>query len=146
MPTQSRGHGTRRTFDAQEAFMSRVVFHPKDNDCLYSGDWEGYLVKWKVSESKKTDEWREHKGRISGISITSDGKYLGTAGADHTAKLWDLRTGKVHRTLKGHNSTVSAIAFSPDGKTVATSCGSLDEPGELRVWDVEEGTLLKTLR
>ena len=38
--------------------------------------------------------------------------------------LWNANTGKHLKTLKGHESFISSIAFSPDGGTLAT--GSID--------------------
>jgi WD40 repeat protein len=36
-------------------------------------------------------------------------------------RLWDPATGKQLARLTGHTETVSAVAFSPDGKTLATA-------------------------
>jgi WD40 repeat protein len=44
--------------------------------------------------------------------------------------------------LHGHSGTVESIAFSPDGRLLA-SC-SVDET--IRLWDVADGSLLQTLR
>ena len=41
-----------------------------------------------------------------------------------TARLWDVATGDCLRTLTGHTGTVFGVAFSPDGRLLATaSCG-----------------------
>ncbi len=45
------------------------------------------------------------------------------------------------RTLKGHSSSVKAIAFSPDGKQIAS--GSYDDT--IKLWDAITGDLQKTL-
>ena len=46
---------------------------------------------------------------------------LASAGNDKTVRLWDVHTGKQLRTLKGHRNGVTSVAFSPDGKTLASS-------------------------
>jgi WD40 repeat protein len=42
-----------------------------------------------------------------------------------TARLWEVATGKQIATISGHVNGVSSVAFSPDGRTLAT--GSLDK-------------------
>lgn len=54
---------------------------------------------------------------------------------DGTARIWDCDTGTPAHTLKGHTSWVLAVAFSPDGTTIAT--GSMDNT--LRLWDAKTG-------
>ncbi|MGP8239863.1 MAG: protein kinase domain-containing protein [Limisphaerales bacterium] len=56
--------------------------------------------------------------------------------------LWNLCRGEQLTTLAGHEQTVTCIAFSPDGKRVAT--GSLD--GTARIWNVGAHDSIATLR
>jgi WD40 repeat protein len=41
--------------------------------------------------------------------------------------------------LRGHTSPVGAVAFAPDGRTLASGGGWLGRPGELNLWDVATG-------
>jgi eukaryotic-like serine/threonine-protein kinase len=52
---------------------------------------------------------------------------------DHTIKLWDLASRQLLSTLTGHTGTITAIAFSPDGKLLAST--SWD--GTVKLWDLE---------
>jgi WD40 repeat protein len=43
---------------------------------------------------------------------------------DKTAKVWDAASGQELLTLRGHNGHVYSVAWSPDGKRLATASGS----------------------
>ena len=64
-----------------------------------------------------------------------------SASWDKTLKVWDLETGRVLRTLKGHSNTVSCMAVTANGKGLVS--GSWDKT--LKVWDLETGSPLRTL-
>jgi WD40 repeat protein len=54
----------------------------------------------------------------------------------------DVATGKEQATLKGHTEAATSVAFSPDGKTLAS--GSWD--ATIRLWDVQRGKERATLK
>ena len=60
---------------------------------------------------------------------------------DSTVKLWDVATGRHTATLEGHSDWVNSVAFSPDGKLLAS--GSVDET--IKLWDVATRTNTATL-
>ena len=55
---------------------------------------------------------------------------------------WDVQRGECLRVQKAHQGTVQALKVSPDGRRLA-SCG---DDGAIRLWDLESGDLLRTLR
>ena len=69
--------------------------------------------------------------------VSPDGKTLATVvgspapGAPGEVKVWDAATGEEVATLRGHTGDIIHLAFSPDGKALAT--GGADGT---RLWDV----------
>jgi len=65
-----------------------------------------------------------HQAMINRIGVDAANRYLVTGSDDKTARVWDLRTGALLRTLRlpigpGNEGMVYAVAISPDGRTVA---------------------------
>jgi WD40 repeat protein len=72
--------------------------------------------------------------------VSPDGDTLGLGGEDGRVRLLDLASGRV-RTLTGgrHDDVANRVAFSPDGRTLATA------DRNVIVWDVSEGRAIETL-
>jgi WD40 repeat protein len=58
---------------------------------------------------------------------------------DGTVRLWDVATGKEMKRLPRNKNYIAELAFSPDGKTLATYGRFYDY--KVRVWDVTTGKL-----
>ena len=73
-----------------------------------------------------------------GDSVSADGTRFAVATADKLARVFESGDRSVTRTLEGHHSAVTAVAFSRDGARVVT--GSQDNT--VRVWNAATGAPL----
>jgi len=77
---------------------------------------------------------------VNSVAISPDGQTL--VGSMYvTIKLWNLRTGELKSTLRGHSQAILSVAFSPDGRTLGS--GSWDNT--IKLWDVGTDELRSTL-
>ena len=62
-----------------------------------------------------------HSGVVTSVAFSPDGSLLASGSWDGTIKIWDIRDGKLKlkRTLGGAWDEVEAVAFSPDGRSIA---------------------------
>jgi hypothetical protein len=80
-----------------------------------------------------------HSKEINKLIAHPKQPLLITCSADQTVRIWNADNGAAVRTLSGHTDYVYAIAVSSDGNLIAS--GSFN--GEIKVWKVADGTLVK---
>ncbi|GAB3400937.1 WD40 repeat domain-containing protein [Flindersiella endophytica] len=76
--------------------------------------------------------------------VSPDGQVLATASQDNMVKLWRTSDGSLIRTLASHDGSVYSVAFSPDGRFLA-SAGEFvfgDPSGNVKLWRVSDGAFL----
>uniref|UniRef100_T1IUY7 U-box domain-containing protein n=1 Tax=Strigamia maritima TaxID=126957 RepID=T1IUY7_STRMM len=68
-------------------------------------------------------------------TISSNGSRLATAGEDDCIIVWDLNTRSLLKSLEGHEATVTAVSFTPDGSYLISGSNNCD----LALWPVSYG-------
>jgi WD40 repeat protein len=86
---------------------------------------------WDVDRRRVVATLSGHRGNISALAFSPNGRTVATGSADRTVRLWDSRTGTMLTTLTGHTAEVTSVEFYPDGQTLVTS----GRDGTVRLWD-----------
>ena len=94
-----------------------------------AGDGPRQLFRW------------EGRGEVYSLALADETRLL-AAGGEDSVYLWDIRTGAPFRTLTGAGGIVAAVAFSQNGKVLASAAGD----GTVSLWDVAGGEKLRTIR
>lgn len=97
-------------------------------------NWEWGRLMHLCSQSVQTIP---AKAPLDSLALSADGKRCASGGWDGVARVWDLATGQPQWEFRHGGLYVHAVAFSPDGRWLAT--GSDDPTGYVQLWDLQEG-------
>jgi WD40 repeat protein len=108
------------------AFDGRLLAFP------HTKDGQPLVRVWDTLTNQEALELVGHTGAVRNIVFSRDGKYLATAGSDHSVKLWDIANGREVRSLA---TSAWCLAFNPDGTRLAMG----NEAGAVQAWDLATG-------
>ncbi len=102
---------------------------------------------WDVASGKMVRQMDCQHGAgstyyVRSVAFSPDGTLLASVGTEQSIRLWDRATGKELRRREGHDGEVSTVAWSPDGRMLASASFTA---GEVRLWDTATGKPLRLL-
>jgi WD40 repeat protein len=91
------------------------------------------------------------------LAFSPNGKWLAVGGGHNwyrhrrspgQVQVWDITNVKQVYNLREHAGSVWSLAFSPDGRRLASASGIMDgkTPGEVKIWDMQTDQELCTLQ
>jgi WD40 repeat protein len=141
-------HGDLRTMRQPVGPVTALALS-RDGKRLACGGADGTVHVRDPGSGKELLTLGKHEGVVTSLAFSADDKLLAAGGEDRTVKVWDA-TGEAaggmrqpRQTLEGHDAVVTAVAFAPGSSTRLASAG-IDATA--RVWDLEKGVTVRTLR
>ena len=131
--------------DSETLFLASDLMDSKRPDD-YTMD--SVISSWNLKIAKVKWSTRESLGTPPLVKVSSDGKTLATQG-ENTIHLRNAQTGKLLNRLSAPDNAPTyayTIAFSPNGKTMATDyLRDNENRGVTAVWDMQRLVLLRSL-
>lgn len=142
-------------------FVSSLAFSPNGNKVI-TGDWwgdENNLILWDIKDINNIEKTllKGHPGNISGVAFSPDGNRIvsggkrpkkqdeETAEKDSKVVLWDISDiNNIKSTVLSNEPVeVRSVAFSPDGKMIAS--GDVGGQDNITLWNAQTGKKIISL-
>ncbi len=135
------GGGENAAFHGHTGFVHCVAFAP-DGALAASGSQDGTVKLWPAAAPDTQVTFRNSAGWVGTVALARDGRCVASA-HNGNIRIWDPRTGEELHRLTGPRNTMGhiALAFSPDGMTLAASGHGYS----LNMWDTATWALRRVL-
>jgi WD40 repeat protein len=131
---------------AEGSSVESVAFSPGEQ-VLAVGDLSGHVGLWDTATGKRTAALADASS-VQQVAFSPGGTMLATGDVRSQVSLWDVATGKRAALMTEGSGPVNTVAFSPDGKTLATGGDTGTDgtgTGGVSLWDTATGKRIAVL-
>ena len=108
-----------------------IGFHPDGTTLAAAIEW-GFGA-FDIVKRQQRYLITGHKGRVTSIAYSPDGKTIATGSWDQTVRLWDAASGKEIACYDFGIGRIYCLTYAPDGLRIAAA----GEKGTIAIWDAE---------
>ncbi|QDU27009.1 WD domain, G-beta repeat [Anatilimnocola aggregata] len=124
----------------------RAVWSANDDFWITAGA-DGLCRVFAATTRKQTSQFTGHSRAVLALGCLPDGKTAISAGADHSIRLWEIRSGKEVRSLDNHLDSVNDLAIQPQqAPGTIPLIASASEDRTVRQWQATIGRLVRFAR
>jgi WD40 repeat protein/predicted Ser/Thr protein kinase len=132
---ECRGHTSKILSAAFSADSTRLVTTSAD----------GTVRQWEAATGRRAEPpFDHHIGEALAAAYSPDGMWVASGGADRTVRLWRATGRQQVAVLRGHTGAVTEVAFTPDGRQLASvsqKVGDWAGDDTVGVWEVDSAGL-----
>jgi WD40 repeat protein len=125
--------------------VSTATFSP-DGEFIATSDADGDVKLWQTKTRREVRQLAAPGEKLQSVIVSPDGQLLAgsTPGDKPRVYVWNIHDGRlVHKLeINRDNSGAASMAFSPDGKLLATP----HYDNTVRLWEIPSGTVKATLK
>jgi WD40 repeat protein len=139
--------------------LTSIDYSPK-GDTVVLGDKSGGIRVWSTDpQTTLLERWFDmaNEKLTTAVAFSPDGTQVASAGdravtnfdgdANHAILIWDVNAVSQVQALMDSQSTVNALAFSPDGTMLASASGD-DQSTDygVRLWNLADGSVIDVMQ
>ena len=126
-------------------YVSALTWLPRKSvlrEILYPKVSNQPLILSGREESWQSALWINATGHaVWQVAYSPDSSHLAACSYDKIIYIWEARTGLLSAKLTGHLERLVTIAYSPDGRRLASA--ACDEDYAIRIWDTSTGSQIR---
>ena len=124
----------------RDPFALGLTFSPDGRRIAWSSFSGAAIVDVETGRKVSLDG---HADGVWDVDFSPDGERVATVSEDHTARVWNARTGRPELMIR-LAAVGRDVAFSPDGSMLAIAEADIDGSA-IRLWNASTGQEIRTL-